>query len=121
MAVGEKRLRELALELAKHMGPAAAAPTKLRLVPSTLSPASMDPLIREAHLRRIRHLRAAYRLGWLVDQETLHLTSMYALDDDGVSALLSMMEKARECMYDGIPFDDAGLVRSVAIDLRNAS
>ncbi len=80
------------------------------------SPAStwLDPISRDAHYKRIRYLSRAYGLRWLMDQETFKLPSIECLDDDALSALLSDMERARECMHDDVSFEDAGLVRARA-------
>ena len=36
------------------------------------------------------------------------------LEDCDLIRLLNLMERARECIVDGVSFEDAGLVRSVA-------
>lgn len=56
----------------------------------------------------------AYRLQWLVDQETWRVGAVDRLDDADLLSLLQDMERARDCLRDGIPYDDAGLVRSVS-------
>lgn len=72
---------------------------------------SMDSISREAHIRRIRWLARAFRLQWLLDQETFHVAAIECLEDDALSALLRDMERARECMRDDVSFEDAGLIR----------
>jgi hypothetical protein len=68
-------------------------------------------------LKRIRFLRKAYQLAWLVDQHTFDLPTLESLSDEALSSLLRAMEKARECIADGVSFEDAGLVESVACRL----
>lgn len=78
------------------------------------TPQGMDSIVREAHYRRIRYLARAYRLRWLLDQETFHVTRLECLDDEQLSRLLADMERARECMQDDVSFEEAGLIRSRA-------
>lgn len=72
---------------------------------------TLDPISREAHVRRIRWLARAFRLQWLMDQGTFHVATIECLDDAELSALLADMERARECMRDDVSFEDAGLIR----------
>lgn len=80
----------------------------------TLPGPNFDGITREAHIRRIRYLARAYRLRWLLDQETFHVAALECLEDAELSALLADMERARECMQEDVSFEDAGLVRSRA-------
>ncbi|TAA45667.1 hypothetical protein [Pseudoxanthomonas winnipegensis] len=73
-----------------------------------------DSVTREHCLRRIRRLRDSYRLHWLVEQHTFNIGALDQLDDNELAALLRDVEKARECSDENIPFEDAGLIRSVA-------
>jgi len=59
------------------------------------------------------HLKRFYRLDWLVDQETFNVANVSCLEDCDLIRLLNFMEHARECIVEGIPFEDAGLVRSL--------
>lgn len=61
-------------------------------------------------------LRKRYGLTWLLEQACFNAANVYELDDAAVIALLQRMEKARECIADGISFEDAGLVQSVFED-----
>jgi hypothetical protein len=74
----------------------------------------MDPILREAHYRRISFLKRSYKLEWLVEQEIFGHARVEDLDDEPLQALLSLMETARECRQENIPFEDAGLVRRTA-------
>lgn len=72
-----------------------------------------DAITREACFRRIRFLRKAYRLACIVDQHCFNVPAMECLEDAQVSALLADMERARECLLEGISLDEAGLIRTI--------
>lgn len=42
------------------------------------------------------------------------MAAVSCLEDCDLIRLLNLMERARECISDGVSFEDAGLVRSVA-------
>lgn len=60
----------------------------------------------------IGHLRKRYGLQVLIDQAIFGKGSVERLDDDELIALHKDLERARECMADGITLEDAGLLRS---------
>lgn len=73
----------------------------------------LDPVTRDGIQRRVRDLARLYHLQWLIRQETLaHQGCIEALDDAQLFLLLEVIERARECIVEGIPFDDAGIVKS---------
>ncbi len=74
-----------------------------------------DDITRNAVISRIRDLERMFRLGWLVRQETFHVPGLECLEDSELSALLSDMERARECLCDGIDLEHTGLIRSRAL------
>lgn len=112
MSLSREEIRELAKILNARAGDGRSERPKLRLVvPPT--PKLLDPIFRDAHLKRILHLQRAYRLQWLVDQATFNVASLSCLEDCDLMRLLADMERARECISDGISFDDAGLVRAI--------
>ncbi len=115
MGLSDARLRELASEMAAAMGSPPKPKQGLRVVGA--QPETRDRAIfRDAMLGRIRDLRDMYRLHWLVRQETFGRGQLENLDDSDLSALLSMMEKARECIRDDVPFEEQGLIRLTTHD-----
>lgn len=64
-------------------------------------------------LRRISFLSTTYGLGWLVDQEVLALGPLATWPPRSLAALIAKLERARECILDGISLEDAGLVQAV--------
>lgn len=115
MTLSDEEVRELGRLLAARRGEGRRERPKLRLVvPPT--PKLLDHLARDAHLRRVAQLRKAFRLDWLVEQATFNVASVSCLEDCDLIRLLDDMERARECIADGVSFDDAELWR----DARNA-
>jgi hypothetical protein len=47
----------------------------------------------------------------VIDQATFGLSGFEDLDDDGLIQLHRDLERAQDCMRDGISFEDAGLLR----------
>lgn len=92
------------------------AKPKLRVV-TTAKPSIYDSITRDSVLQRIRYLSKAYCLQWLIEQATFNRANVDCLEDHELGALLRDMERARECLVDGVSFDDAGLVRSTADDI----
>jgi len=107
-----RELVELLDQRVEQVGPLRPA---LTLVPSP-SEFVLDDVSRQAMTNRIRDLERMYRLGWLVRQETFHVPGVEFLEDQELSGLLSDMERARECVVEGVSFDDAGLVRDRSMD-----
>ncbi|WP_396615471.1 hypothetical protein ACHZ97_14445 [Lysobacter soli] len=113
MGMNEGKLRELVDLLDQRVVRVQTPRPELKVVPF-MPPAEpgMDSVTREAMTQRIRDLQRMYQLGWLVRQETFHVPGIELLEDCELSALLHDMERARECIVEGVSFDDAGLVRS---------
>lgn len=65
-------------------------------------------------LQRIRFLRRAFRLDWMVQQAAFNRGGVDSLEDQELAALLRDMERARACIREGIALEDAGLVRDVS-------
>lgn len=61
----------------------------------------------------IRHIRRIWGqpMQMLIDQATFGLAGIEQLDDDRLIALHKDLERAQDCMRDGISFEDAGLLR----------
>ena len=76
---------------------------------------TFDSITRASCLARIRTLRKMYRLEWLVDQATFDRPGLESLEDPELSGLLQDCERARECIVEDIPFDDAGLIRATRL------
>jgi len=112
MTLSTEEIQELAQILDARAGHGRSERPKLRLI-TPPTPQLLDSIARESHLRRIGHLRRRYRLDWLVDQASFSVASVTLLEDCDLIRLLLDMERARECIADGISFEDAGLVRSV--------
>lgn len=93
-------------------------PANLRFaVPSAPKPSALDAETRNIIYGRIRDLARIYGLGLLIRQETAHCSSrLECLDDEALRDVLKKMERARECIMDGTPIDEAGLLRPVELD-----
>lgn len=70
-----------------------------------------DSVTRSSHLDRIRYLARGYGLGWLIDQATFDRPGLESLDDDEIVKLHRDMDRAMECLREGVAFVDAELVR----------
>lgn len=96
--------------LAERLSGVPPARPKLRIVGSDEPPPPDEAIIRDCRHSRIKWLAKAYDLQWLVDQHCVgnrpDMLSFAALE-----ALHRDMERARECVAEGIAFDDAGLVK----------
>jgi len=79
------------------------------IVPPT--PKLLDSISRDAHQKRIAFLERRYCLHWLVEQQCFGVASVTLLEDCDLIRLLTMMERARECIAEGVSFEDADLVR----------
>mgnify|MGYP006193912017 CR=1 FL=1 len=110
-------LEALAHALAEKVKRSAVRPKpKLRVV-TAAKPTAFDAITRDSILRRVRFLARSYRLQWLVDQHTFNVAGIDCLDDEAMPALLNDLERARECIADGVSFEDAGLLKSNVADL----
>lgn len=115
MALSEERLKELASRMAKAMGTETPTPRpNLRLVTSAPTARRMDDLARESHCRMIRHFRRrwGYSMQIIIDQATFGLAGIEQLEDDALIQLHKDLERAQDCINDGVSFEDAGLLRS---------
>lgn len=109
------RFEELAQRLAartQELRGAKAPIPSLALVPE--EPARMDYLHRESHCRMIRHMRRRWGMPmqYIIDQACFGLAGIEQLPDDDLIQLHKDLERAQDCMRDGVSFEDAGLLRS---------
>lgn len=87
-----------------------------REVPTAPAPSRLDPQTRDIIYSRVRDLARIYGLGLLIRQETAHCGSrLECLEEGELIGLLQTMERARECVADGTPIDEAGLIRCTNI------
>lgn len=85
----------------------------LRVV-KTPKPTIYDAITRDCILKRIRFLRDHWTMHCLVEQATFNVANLDCLEDFELAQLLRDMEHARECRQQGIDWEEAGLIRSVA-------
>lgn len=93
--------------------PAAREKPRLRVV-ATPKPTLYDSITRDHVLKRVRFLRDRWSMHCLVDQATFNVPNLDCLEDGDLARLLHDMERARECSGEGIDWEEAGLIRSVA-------
>lgn len=88
----------------------------LKVVPPRQAPLArrFDSITRDSHLQRIRYLAKGYGLRWLIEQATFDRPGLDSLEDDELIALHRDMDRAMECRRDGIPYEDADLVRPLS-------
>ena len=116
-----KALDALAQALANKVQRGGARKPRLRVIPRP-RPTIFDNITREAIIRRICQLRRSYALDLIFDQGVFNTAGLATLEDDALIAMLQKMERARECIAEGVAFDEAGLVENMhehlpAIDL----
>ena len=73
-----------------------------------------DSITRASHIDRIRYLSRGYGLSWLVEQATFDRPGLDCLEDDELIQLHRDMDKALDCIRDGVAFEDADLVRRLS-------
>lgn len=106
-------IEDLARVLAETVKGVRPAKVRLRLVEPP-RPTMFDSITRESCLRRIRYLVRQYRLRPLLDQEMFDMPGIDCADDAEVARMLRLLEKAAECLREGIPLEDTGLIRDVS-------
>ena len=74
----------------------------------------MDVVLRESHYRMIRHFlrRWGAPMQLLIDQACFGYMGIEQIPDDDLIQLHKDLERAEDCMRDGVSFEDAGLLRS---------
>jgi hypothetical protein len=75
---------------------------------------SMCELERESHRKMIRHIRRrwGHAMQQVIDQACFGLAGLEQLDDDALVQLHKDLERAQDCIRDGVSFEDAGILRS---------
>jgi hypothetical protein len=114
MKNGDKELEALAKAIADQIKGAKSAKPKLRLVETSPAPAADedDEITRQHRINRVRWLQKIRGLRWLVDQHCFGQPGLESLSGPELRALHRDMEKANDCIREGIPCEDAGLIRS---------
>ena len=92
---------------------------KLRLVDNLATPTAIvdtedDEITRASRISRIRWLAKSYKLDWLVEQHCFTVPGVESLNPESLRSLHKDMERARECIAEGISFDEVGLVRNTS-------
>ncbi len=116
------KFEELAQRLAARASVLRVSDTKkptLRVVPTGKAFAQkdgfrMDVVLRESHIRMIRHFKRRWGqpMQLLIDQACFGYMGVEQLPDDDLIQLHQDLERAQDCMRDGVSFEDAGLLRS---------
>lgn len=113
----DSRFEELAQRLAARTaalrGESVQERPALRIVPPPPDP-GMDFILRESHCRMIRHFRRrwGHPMQLVIDQACFGYTGIEQLPDNELIQLHKDLERAEDCMRDGVSFEDAGLLRS---------
>lgn len=87
---------------------------RLHAVEATTTPSfGLDVVTRESHCRMIRHIRRRWGspMQRLIDQACFGVTDIDRLGDGDLVQLHMDLERAEQCMLEGISFEDAGLFR----------
>lgn len=113
----EELAQRLAARTAALRGEGVPRPA-LRAVQATTAPEPngfrMDAVLRESHFRMIRHFRRRWGqpMQLIIDQACFGVMGIEQLPDDDLIQLHKDLERAEDCMRDGVTFEDAGLLRS---------
>jgi len=117
MSVREEDVRAMAAAVAQAMGVRTGRKQRrLSVVANTDDgePARLNALQRDVLYARIADLSQQYALGWLIRQDTMHVHGIVeCLPDADLVELLRRVECAVECVHEGVPFVEHGLVRGV--------
>lgn len=96
------------------VGSAKPAEAKPEPLPAARPAMRMDVVLRESHYRMIRHFNRRWgaSMQMLIDQACFGYMGIEQLPDDDLIQLHKDLERAEDCMRDGVSFEDAGLLRS---------
>lgn len=114
---GQRMMQKKAESLLEklHERIAAAPPAKGgQRLRATSSPTGMDGVTRESHIRMISSLSQYYRpqgIELIVNQALIGKSNLSDLSDEELVDLLHAIDRARDCINDGISFEEAGLMK----------
>lgn len=112
MSTNNREMEQMAKAVAASLGISLGKPKRHLIPVRDGSSNSMTALQRDVLYSRIRDLAQGYHLGWLVRQDTMHVLGVVeCLQDEELTKLLARMECAVECVHEGVPFVERGLVR----------
>lgn len=119
MTADNRRFEELAQRLAvrtKELQAKHGVKPRLTVVRSEPKPSGMHDVERDSHCRMIRHMRRRWGqpMQLLIDQACFGLPGIEQLDDRALVGLHRDLERAQDCLREGILFEDAGLIRSTS-------
>ena len=117
--MSERKFLELAARMAHRATELRGDTTRpaLRIVRKAVSQPyeSMDSATRESYVRLITSFRRVYGsfgIDAIIDQALLEKVCIEQLDDQELVDLLGLIDRARECIVEGIGFDEAGLLKA---------
>ena len=89
-------------------------PARASAAPTAPSPTRMDVVLRESHYRMIRHFRRIWGapMQMVIDQACFGYMGIEQLPDEDLIQLHKDLERALDCMRDGVSFEEAGLLKS---------
>lgn len=103
--------------ISEHLEAAPKRP-KLRLVrPDDLPeklPTQQDAVFRNSRLDRVRWLQRTYNLQVIVKQHTFGRAGLESLSNEELKGLHGELERARECVVEGISLDEGGFIRDLS-------
>lgn len=97
-----------------HERIAAAPPAKVSQPHPLSARPAIDSIVRESHIRMITSLRKYFRpmgMELIVNQALVGKRHLDDLSDDELLDLMHAIDRARECIREGICFEEAGLIR----------
>lgn len=114
-------LEALARAIAERVNGARPEPPRLRVVRQRLPEGPcLAPPVRSSYIRLIRSLEraySAYGIDLIINQALVGKSRLEDLDDRELAVLVDDLQRARECIAEGISFEDAGLIRGRLFDV----
>ncbi|MBD8696569.1 hypothetical protein [Stenotrophomonas sp. CFBP 13718] len=110
----DQDLRQMAQAVADAMGARTGRKVRRLRVVGEQANDGLNAIQRDVLYSRIRDLSELYSLAWLVRQETMEVSGiMECLTDEALQALLATVECAVECVHEGVPFVEKGLIKGL--------